>query len=838
MPRITQRARFRARSACRAYLPGYQKLTVALAGLSCFAVPVFAASWNTVPLPLSGTALIVAQRAYLECAQHQSALCASDAREAIRQRPDVASLRVLLANALVAAGDRPAAQQALTEAIAQIGPDPSLTDRRRQLDAPPTEGIDTDPGAGSDLDGAAFEPAKMAYQAYARHDYEMAISKVEQAITLRPHILRLRLLLIDALAAQGNDASAFQADLDAAGYFGDRPELRERRLDLGTKLAPPLSIQAWTAQVAGDTAAALRLSTQAVGYAAPDRVDYRLQLIQLLLQQGDLAQVEAQAGRLLAVQPNAVTVWALRAAVREAQGDMAGGASDVAQVLKIDAAPLSERRMASLIVADLWLAQQPGSDGTSAAGTLLDAMPALGDPSDAMVSTRRYRIRQQTTAGGITLKASAPIGAIAAALPQIICHDYPGGVLCQIYPADAGLTAQQAFYAAVQNHDTAAALAAARAAARAAPLVPQHQFDLIDALVSAGDPQGASAVAKTTVADGMLAVMPARDAAYIALRAGDLKLALTYFQQAQADGVLPPAATADLAYAAQHAQQNELAAAYFKQAIDLGLAPPDGTPAASPVQLQDERQAHAEVTRNWGASTSLNYRGQASQSGLGVAPTQGVASSNNFQSSAEVYWRPFGSLDERMLEVYVRDNESFGVQDGPSGNSTNQVALGVRGKPLADVNAIFALERIVPLGSATHANWLGRAAYSTGIGTERRLDVPSWWTVAMYAEAGHYFIDPSNYATAYLKTGRSYRMDSISPDLVIFPFLVAGADYDSSIDRSVPSGVGAGVSSRYYFRENRYNAPRSFVDASVQYRVRVAGDARGGGWFFGLLLSY
>jgi len=390
----------------------------------------------------------------------------------------------------------------------------------------------------------------------------------------------------------------------------------------------------------------------------------------------------------------------------------------------------------------------------------------------------------------------------------------------------------------VQNHDTAAALTAAQAAARAAPLMPQHRIDLIAACAAAGDSHDATLAAQAVVADGMLADMPPRDAAYIAARAGDHQLALNYFQQAQTAGALPPAATADLAYAALHAHQNALATTYFEHAIEIGLAPPTGTPFATQVQLDDERQAHAELTRDWGASTSLNYRGQSSQSGLGVAPTQGVASSNNFQSSAEAYWRPLGDLDGRMLEVYVRDNESFDVQNGPSGNRTNQVALGVRGKPLTEVNAIFALEKIIPLGSATHTNWLGRAAYSTGFGTERRLDVPSWWTVSMYAEVGHYLVDPSSYASTYVKAGRSYRMDSISPNLVIFPFWVAGADYDSSINHSVPTGVGVGVSSRYYFRASRYDAPRSFVDASLQYRVRVAGDARGGGWFFGLLFSY
>jgi cellulose synthase operon protein C len=89
-----------------------------------------------------------------------------------------------------------------------------------------------------------------------------------------------------------------------------------------------------------------------------------------------------------------------------------------------------------------------------------------------------------------------------------------------------------------------------------------------------------------------------------------------------------------------------------------------------------------------------------------------------------------------------------------------------------------------------------------------------------------------------VQLGRTFRMDRYSPKWTVFPYLVAGADYDSSVDHSVPVGVGVGVSTRYWFRDSHYDAPRSYVDLSVQYRLKVAGDDRARGVFFGAVYAY
>jgi hypothetical protein len=254
--------------------------------------------------------------------------------------------------------------------------------------------------------------------------------------------------------------------------------------------------------------------------------------------------------------------------------------------------------------------------------------------------------------------------------------------------------------------------------------------------------------------------------------------------------------------------------------------------------LNDIRNAHADVTRNWGFDVSVNYRGAGLQPGFSSsAPSSGT--SNNWQSGVEAYWRPFGSLGDRMFEVYARGYENFGVKGGdPSGVDTLQAAVGARAKPFAQIDAIVAFERIVPIGSSVKSDWLARLAYSGGFGTERRIDVPSWWTAQIYAESGHYLSNPSTYATTNLELGRTYRMDRYSPKWTIFPYAVIGADYDSTVDHSIPLGAGVGISTRYWMRDSKYDAPRSYIDVSVQYRFKITGDDRARGVFFGTTYSY
>lgn len=808
-------------------------------------------------LPLSGAAYRVAQEAYADYARGDYDGAAAQAREAIRQRPDVVSLRLLLANTLVAQRRLGPASQALSDAIARLGPDPSLVVRRHQIDAlrsalrtvQSEHARAADPGA---LSGEALTLGQKAYQAYASKDFKASADYARQTIALRPDLLRLRLLLIDAAGAAGQDADAWQADLDAVQRFGDNDDLRLRRSFIGNRLAPKASAASYDAFRRGDLSEAVTLAQQTVQYA-PDQIYYRIQLISTLFATGDLGAVEAAASAAIASDDTEIMPFVLRGYVLAAEGKPEAADADFARALKAKDATERNQRVARVIIADVWIARGEAQRALD----LLAPLRMRGDDTDPPIVQRRFQASQQLAHGAIAKEASSA-QLDPANRPVFACSVVQFGATCDVYAADPGFAAARDYAAAAEKADEddkaakapesaeagknakadkAAAVAAARKAAEAAPQVAQHRVELINALTNAGDDREATQEARKAIDDGLLGAMPPLTAAYVAQHAGESRLASDYFRQADQSRKLSASASADAAYAAQQAHRNADAAAYFEQAIDAAAAPAGDDPVPTPQQVYDMRNAHADVTRNWGFDASLNYRGSGLQPGFATTPTPGI--SNNWQTGVEAYWRPFGSLGDRMFEVYARGYENFGVQGGgATGASTLQLSVGARVKPFSQIDAIFAFERIVPIGSQTHGDWLARLAYSGGFGTERRIDVPSWWTAQIYAEAGHYLNSGETYGTTAIEFGRTYRMDRVSPRWTVFPYVVVGADYDTNVDHSIPIGAGVGVSTRYWFRDSKYDTPRSYVDVSVQYRLRLAGDERARGVFFGTVFSY
>ncbi|NIE62832.1 bacteriophage N4 adsorption protein A [Burkholderia sp. Ax-1719] len=789
---------------------------------------------HPLPLELSGAAYRVAREAYAAYNAHRYDESATLASEAIRQRPDVIELRVLRANALAAGGHRTEAERELSDAIRDLGPNEALVSRRAQIAA-------AGAGGASDLPGRAGVEARAAYDAYAHKDYGDAIDHARQAIAIAPEVERLRYLLIDALSASGHDDEAWTAAQDATARFGETTELHSRRTDIGAKLAPQASVASYDARERGDLDTARKLAQQAVAYA-PERSAFRMQLLDVLFARGDLAGAEAAAGAAIAQDNTNPLAWTLRGYARAAQHErnadddfshaIALSSNDSDRQVKDTERAARDARTARAIIADVRLAQHRPQEALD----VLAPLQAAHDDTDAVIALRRQRAHRMLAVHDASRVADID----PLARPIFDCHDDAFGAACDLYAADPAFADVRTAREATARGDHATAVTALRSAVAAAPDDPQHRLELIDALVANGDTRAARNAARDALASGVIDGMDPLQVAYLAQRAGDTPRAYAAFAQADAEGALPPSAAGDAGYAALQTHHNAQGAKWLERAIDNGTQSANANDHSTPMTpqaLADARSAHADATRNWGFNATLNYRGGGIQNGLVSNPTPGIA--NNWQAGTEAYWRPFGSLGERAFELYARGYENFGVKgDSPSGVQTLQAALGARVKPFTSTNAIFAFERILPIGSSVRGDWLARAAWSDGFGTTLRQDVPSWWTGVAYGEVGHYIQHPSTYATANVRVGRTFRLDAIDPRLTVFPHLVAGADYDSAIDHSVPVGIGAGVAARFWFRGGPYDAPRSFVDVSVQYRVRVAGDDRAKGVFFGATFSY
>lgn len=187
--------------------------------------------------------------------------------------------------------------------------------------------------------------------------------------------------------------------------------------------------------------------------------------------------------------------------------------------------------------------------------------------------------------------------------------------------------------------------------------------------------------------------------------------------------------------------------------------------------------------------------------------------------------------------------------------------------------------------------WLAYMTYGFYEGTGLRVDLPNWLTIEGYAQAGYTWQDlpasfqlrnvttgqevatgsgrlrqDQGFAAAELRFGRSIRLDAISDRLIVFPYVVVGADWlwqkNKASISGIPSeitallgsgsldlqnngstwslGAGPGVNFRYWFREDHYNAPRSYLDWTTQYRFNIGGGEadRAKGLFMNVTLSY
>ncbi len=335
--------------------------------------------------------------------------------------------------------------------------------------------------------------------------------------------------------------------------------------------------------------------------------------------------------------------------------------------------------------------------------------------------------------------------------------------------------------------------------------------------------------------------------AYLLSQAGDDRGALNEFKRVDRQVGLKPKEVQDAAYTAMRNSDDAQAIAYFRRVLDYqqtgDLQMPDQ-------QVFDTRRAVSDLSREWGVTNTTTHRGASTSSGLNGAPS---SNSDSVQNSTEVFWRPFGYRNARFVELYGRVTDTLWSKESSAdtGADALQGALGVRVKPFSSVNVIGALERTFPLGSSNiDGDWLVRLGYGSSIGTDLRVDVPSWWTSQLYMEGGRYLQDKRNYFNSEWQVGRSFRIDSISPRLVVFPHVVAAVDYDSKMRSEVDAlgrnrtssdnagGLGVGTGVRYWFREDKYKAPQSYVDVSVQYREKVFGDDRAQGVFARMTFSW
>ncbi|MGB3072430.1 MAG: tetratricopeptide repeat protein [Ottowia sp.] len=549
--------------------------------------------------------------------------------------------------------------------------------------------------------------------------------------------------------------------------------------------------QAYAAMARGDAAAALPWARQAA-QAEPEYPDYQRLLVYLLIENGHLDEAESYA-------------------------------------------TAAESRVVSLQSDPVWQAQREQARQRAAYKNLEVASEAAQQAYQAY-SARDYDLAAR--------KAEEAAQRNVAHLPYL---------LLRLQALAAGGHVDQALQEAEQilqkrtdasevlalrsrlRHDLGqdeAAATDARAALQAGGLSLPSEVDL---WLQLGEREKAASVFAAAIEAPGLQGSADPDLAYLATRVGDDRTALAVFNRARAKGSLPASSWRDGAYTASRLAENGQAVEYFQDAID---AAERHEIKLTPQELFSTRREVADRTRAWGANALLGYRGISP----GSVSAQPGLYGDVAQVVGEAFWRPRKFGDGRFWELYGGLAQTvYSRQDGPTGGATTQGALGIRAKPFSNHNFVLSAERRIRIGSLSINDWLLRAGYSGGTGTDLRVDVPNWTTLNVYAEAGRFLQRRQNYATFEAQAGRSFRVSDADSRLVLFPHAVLGVDYNSqrtSAGYNGAAGAGLGIGVRYWFREDRYNAPRSYLDLSLQYRARLLGDERGKGVFLRASLVY
>jgi Bacteriophage N adsorption protein A C-term len=684
------------------------------------------------------------------------------------------------------------------------------------------------------LTGPTYVIAREAYEAFERRDYAAAAAKAREAIRQRPDVVRLKRLLVETLLTDGR---LEEAEREAAAFIAageTNPELIGQRSRIGLRLAYRAADAAYRAVERGDLKEAAAQAQEAVRLApdnpsyrdlqakvlagaraaapapvdpayqaadsayralerkdmagavaqareaarlAPDNRAYRLLLISALAAAGRTPEAERAATVALATFGRDGKILAQRGYLLQKLGRPAAAADDFAASLRTGRGAPLERRALRLALADAaQAAKQPQR--------ALDALTALGDEGSYAVTARR----------GFALTALKRNEEALVAFTQ------------------AGASAKTA---------------AERSTAASA------RIGLLADLERKAEARQALADA---VRRGDLAGLQDLDVAYLAARVGDDGLADEYFGRTQAAGRLKNTSLIDAAYIAKRLFRNERAQGLLRAAID---AEASGELTLDPQHLFGLRRENAELSRNWGAYNSLSYGavGVSPGSPLSLPPSGG----NVLQTGSEIYWRPpgIGYRNGAIFDLFGRAFTTLEDETGgPVGASTMQGSFGARWKPFGSYNLVLEASRLFPIGEDARHDTLLRVAFSEGRGTDLRVDTPSWWMWQVYGEAGRYVENPQTVASFEARAGRSFRLDRISSRLVATPFLALTGGYDSLLATPEAVGAGPGVNLRYWFREDTHTAPMSYVDLTLQYRIRLGGDSRAEGLFGGITLAY
>lgn len=904
--------------------------------------------------PLKGRAWQWANQAYVHYEAGRYAQAAASAASAIRLRPDLLRLRMLQIYALQKLG-RPDEVLKAIEAARAAGLDPAIL---KQAEDNVRAGTAGEPAAaGSPAYRKAFPMATQAYEDYNRQEYADSARKAEEAFRTDPTQGEWALLWVNALDAQQLTRQAIEA-ADTALALGapNKSDLLARRQTLRRSLAVLPAQKAYQALIANDPATAVPFAQQAVAQA-PDVTSHRLLLVTALMLSEQLPAAEAAATEALQQDDEDTPALGMRGYIRQRQGKTALANQDFDAALAQDWLDETQLTNLRLIAADAALA----AGDMERARSLLARMPARDEPvARRLREAGATRASSRGTSRDLTLAAYPPPLQDCRDTPYgTVCQLQPsdaqgtGGPSALAYAAYARQDYQAAIAhaveAAAKDPDNAllqklltTTLAAGNRTQQGQALLRLDKAlsltpDDAQLLMQRGylhTRQGTSDKAlqdfRAARATGNAPPGIILDEAYALAGTGDRKSAVQTFKEAidlNDAGTLPltpeQRENARGAVAGYDRRWGLTLSSGYRGAHPVGRAFSDG------ISTQPGNAVFSTAEAYWRPSGWLNTSTRVFDA---YARLGNTLHNSGGKTPGQVAIDPCTGLP---VDIPASDNS------GISGLPTSTGSLGVRFTPSTERALTFGLERQLMLGSASRSGFatpgsaalrcmmsgrdrlnpdgpaLGNpisARYSAGAGqggwlayvthgfyegTTRRTDLPSWFTMEGYTQAGYAAQSMASRVTltdqvtgavlgegtgryrrqqwffsTQARIGRSFRADGISQGLVVFPFGVVAADWIRqknslqlrSLQPASPgmpvvdlmaeqqgqtwglqgngsgwsASAGLGLSLRYWFRESHYSAAQSYADWSMQYRFNIGGGQadRAKGLFMTLTLSY
>lgn len=787
--------------------------------------------------PLSGPAYKLADEAYKAFARGDYAVAVDRSRAAVRLRPDVLRLRVL---------------------------------RDRSVDA-----LKCSVGehAACTPDPPGYAQATAAYKAFEDVRFVDAVKFAKSAVAEAPNNSSYRLLLINSLIANGSlDEARDQVDLAKILFPGDKSISDQRQLVLDQQ-ALLVAGQAYGSL--SDAAQGSLLSKQALEMS-PGTSAYRTLWAYSLFLENRLSESDAALRS-----SKGVSDLLVRAMARQSMGRNEEALADILQSILLSQGQSDELNV-----------RLTGADVLMAGGQYRAAQSILrGVAAQSVAVAWRYRVSVvRTEAPDLDEQRPAyPKLDCTFSLPEPSCS-----VLFEQSAMDPSFSWAERAYEAFGKSEYVQAAASAERAVAYAPDQRTYRLLLIQAYLAAGKDllaeqaitealdvspgdaelwalrgtlrlkrrakdlaredlvrslrlDGLSPHEKIRVLvrleqysearqkfmeflnAGELSALNDVDVAYLAIQVGNDEAALQIFDRLDQSETLPDSALLDVAYLAVRSHADAVAIQKFKRTVDAAEAQRIRLDLQS---IFEARRSISAIERKWGVLSSISYRGLASNFTVSpLAPPQNRATS--LQLGAEVFWRPNGFQNAQYTELFVRFFQTLYGRDGAlAGTQTALSSVGARWKPFTSENLVLSVERLIAVGSLSSSDWLARVGYSRSVGGDLRLDVPTWWMAHFYGEAGEYLGAHRRYAVWDGQLGRSYRLPGSWSSTVMTPHWMIGGEWNASSVNATALGMGPGVNVRYWFREDYYHAPQSYIDVSLQYRFRLQGDRDRQGLYF------